>query len=134
MSRKIAVIDDSPEILELLKIVLENEGYRVELFLGPEIDLEALKKSAFDLIMFDLLPGKDKQRHQFVYLVRQDPQLCATPLIWCTAWEALVKKIEDWMVEQKVVIMLKPFELNDLLDIIETALGQKLEPGYKRQS
>lgn len=58
-NEKILVVDDDHDIVDILRIYLENEGYQ---FLSASSYAEALEytKSRIDLIILDvLLPGKD---------------------------------------------------------------------------
>lgn len=50
---KIFIIDDEPDIAELMKLVLEKEGYYVRHSLDPRKGLEMVKD--FDLLVLDLL-------------------------------------------------------------------------------
>ena len=50
------IIDDEPDVAELMKLVLENEGYHVGHFLDPRKGLAAVRD--FDLLVLDMLmPG-----------------------------------------------------------------------------
>ncbi len=55
---RILVVDDNPEIREIIRVLLSGEGYRVlEAGNGPAA-LEALERDAFDLISLDIMmPG-----------------------------------------------------------------------------
>jgi len=50
---KILIIDDEPDVAELMKLVLENEGYHVGHFLDPRKGLAAVRD--FDLLVLDML-------------------------------------------------------------------------------
>ena len=59
MKSKILIIEDVPEMAELIKMYMENAGFEVSAFETAETALEALKTaSAPDLVLLDLnLPG-----------------------------------------------------------------------------
>ena len=59
MKSKILIIEDVPEMAELIKMYMENAGFEVSAFETAETALEALKtSSAPDLVLLDLnLPG-----------------------------------------------------------------------------
>lgn len=57
--RQILVIDDEPDICELLKYNLENEGYGVQVVHDGEEGLRKVSNETWDLVVLDLmLPGK----------------------------------------------------------------------------
>jgi two-component system OmpR family response regulator len=56
----ILIVDDHPEIRELVGRIYENEGYRVSTAEGGETMWAVLEVSEIDLVILDLmLPGKD---------------------------------------------------------------------------
>jgi len=60
MNEKIAVLEDEKDILELIALHLDKEGYRVYKFSRAEELFKALEKEKFDLLVLDLiLPDMD---------------------------------------------------------------------------
>lgn len=58
--RRILVIEDNPEIAELLSMHLRDEGWRVDLAADGDSGLAAANAAAYDLVVLDLmLPGVD---------------------------------------------------------------------------
>ena len=58
--RRILVVDDEPDVAELMAEVLETVGHDVEIANGGVAGLEALEQRDFDLIISDLrMPGLD---------------------------------------------------------------------------
>lgn len=54
----VLVVDDSPVNRDLLRRILEREGYRTSLVSDGDTALEKLRESSFDLILLDILmPG-----------------------------------------------------------------------------
>jgi two-component system NtrC family sensor kinase len=57
---RILVVDDAPELAELIKAVLEDEGYAVEAVHGGQAALERLGQAVYDLVVCDLaMPDVD---------------------------------------------------------------------------
>ena len=120
----ILVIDDTQEILDLIKELLEEEGYRVTTSMA-RLDLDKVKTLAPDIIVQDLLfEGMQEAGWKFLTLVRLDPDLARIPLILCTA--AVRTTNDPEMAEQLdrlgVRVVLKPFLIEDLLRAIIGAL------------
>jgi CheY-like chemotaxis protein len=120
----ILVINDTQEILDLIQVLLEDEGYRVTTSLAL-LNMDKVKSLAPDIIVQDLLfEGSQETGWKFLTLVRLDPQLARIPLVLCTAAMQTVHDPE--MAEQLdrlgVRVVLKPFDIEELL----TALSEVL--------
>ena len=51
---RILVVDDAPELGELIQTVLKDEGHAVEAVLGGQAALERLGQAVYDLVVCDL--------------------------------------------------------------------------------
>jgi response regulator RpfG family c-di-GMP phosphodiesterase/signal transduction histidine kinase len=79
----ILVIDDNPEVLKLMKMLLSDE-FDLELTTSAEKGLAMLKEKSPDLILCDvMMPGMDG--HAFSRAVKADEALKHTPIILVTA-------------------------------------------------
>jgi DNA-binding response OmpR family regulator len=82
--RKILVIEDEPDILEIIEYNLSKEGYRVFCSRDGESGLAEARKRAPDLILLDLmLPGIDGI--EICRKLKGDPTTRGTPIIMVTA-------------------------------------------------
>jgi CheY-like chemotaxis protein len=113
----ILILNDTQEILDLMKELLEDEGYRVTTSLAL-LDITKVKALAPDIIIQDLLfEGTQELGWKFLTLVRLDPELTRIPLILCTA---AVRTVNDpemaaHLDRQGIRVVLKPFTIEDLL-------------------
>src|SRR5262245_31573810 len=81
----VLVINDTQAILDLIRELLEDEGYRVTISLAL-LDMGKVKDLAPDVIVQDLLFEQiQEDGWKFLTLVRLDPALARIPLILCTA-------------------------------------------------
>jgi two-component system phosphate regulon response regulator PhoB len=84
MARRILVVDDEPDILELTRMSLTREGYEVETASTGEEALACLRRGRPDLVVLDLMlpdrPGTDVCRS-----IRTTPELADVPVIMLTA-------------------------------------------------
>ncbi len=120
----ILVVNDTQEILDLLRDLLEEEGYRVTTSLAL-LDMGRLKALAPDVIVQDLLFEQTQELGwKFLTLSQLDPELARIPLILCTAAVRTVNEPE--MAEQLdrlgVRVVLKPFLIEDLLTALREGL------------
>ena len=84
MAKKILVIEDEPDILQLVSTYLEREGYRVSAALTGTEGMKLAKAEHPDLVVLDLmLPEIDG--FEICKRIRSDPKIAETPIIILTA-------------------------------------------------
>ena len=82
--RRVLVVEDDPDIVELISYYLEGEGFRVESLGDGSHAFERLRSTAFDLLVLDLqLPGMDGL--SLCAALRRDPATESLPIIMLTA-------------------------------------------------
>ena len=52
---RILVVDDEPDINMLLMIILEDSGYKVDVYDDPILALSNFKPSYYDLVILDII-------------------------------------------------------------------------------
>ena len=83
-SLKVLVADDEPDILEILKYNLENEGYVVFTAKNGDEAIEKAKRNQPDLIVLDIMmPGKNGV--EVCEILRRQPAFKETLIIFLTA-------------------------------------------------
>jgi two-component system phosphate regulon response regulator PhoB len=81
---RILVVDDEPDILELVQYNLQKDNYDVVSVLSGEEALARVQTSPPDLVVLDLmLPGMDGL--EVCKQLKQEPRTAAIPLIMLTA-------------------------------------------------
>lgn len=84
MSRLITVVDDEPDILELVRLHLKKAGFRVEAFDKAEPFLEFISGTRPDLVVLDLmLPDADGL--EVCKYLRKNEEFASVPVIMLTA-------------------------------------------------
>jgi len=80
----ILLIEDEPDIAEVLQYNLEKEGFEVELAHRGDSGLEALRRQSPDLILLDLmLPGVDGL--ELTRMLKREPTTSRIPIVMLTA-------------------------------------------------
>ena len=82
--RKILIADDEPDILEILKYNLSNEGYEVTTAKDGDEALERARRIKPDLIILDVMMPK-KTGVEVCQLLRMQPAFRETLIIFLTA-------------------------------------------------
>lgn len=82
--KRILVVEDKATSRELLRTVLEQQGYAVEEALDGEDALRQIRANPPDLVLLDLqIPARDG--YDVVREVRSDPRLKTIPVVAVTA-------------------------------------------------
>ncbi len=117
-NHRIMVIDDENIVGKMLRAILEQDGYMVELFLSASPALTRLKEERFDVVITDLkMKGLDGL--EILHTVKEEyPQ---TKVIMITAYanlniamDALREKADDFFP--------KPVRIKDIKSSIERLL------------
>jgi CheY-like chemotaxis protein len=121
-TRHIFVINDTVAILELFRSILEDEGFQVSTD-GFSIELvemlDRVKASGPDLIILDFVILDEGKGWQFLQLLKMDRATKEIPVIVCTAAAKLVEELQMHLDAMGVVVVLKPFDIDHLLEEIE---------------
>jgi two-component system, chemotaxis family, chemotaxis protein CheY len=120
----VLVVDDDPDILEALSEILEAEGFEIRRARNGKEALEKLEPTPPHLILLDLMmPVMDGW--EFAQRMRQRPEAAHVPLIVLSADRNVGSKATDI---GAVGHLAKPFELNDLLDMVRRSLDARHAP------
>lgn len=130
----ILCVNHTPEILELLRTLLEDEGYRVSTQLTPERDLNGLVELAPDLITIDYMWSTSDNEWAYLTMIRMDPRTRDIPIILCTGAVAQVLEMESHLASIGVRVVFKPFDIDTLLDAVRVELGDSSGPGEDASS
>jgi DNA-binding response OmpR family regulator len=122
---RISVVNDSPDFLELMSAILdEDAGYEVSLFDGEQTDVAALVASRPDLVIVDLLLG-GASGWEIVTLARADARLASVPIIVCSAdVTALRDRAPELERVGNVHLLNKPFTIDEITTLVESLVGR----------
>lgn len=84
MSGKILVVDDEPELLQLLRYVLEASGFSVVLAPDGRQALEQVQKERPDLVLCDVVMP-ELNGFETVRALRQNPETRLLPVLMLSA-------------------------------------------------
>ena len=117
MSTKILVIDDDANICELLRIFLENEGYKVKSASDGSEGIAAFKAYEPDLVLLDImLPKKDGWQ-----VCREIREMSQKPIIMITAKGEVFDKVLGLELGADDFIV-KPFDTKEISARVKAVL------------
>jgi DNA-binding response OmpR family regulator len=122
VTKKILVADDDPSIADLLTQSLKEEGYDVAKTTQSLRFFDAVRENHPDLILLDLLmpylDGEDELR-----LMKLQPETANIPVIVVTAKPDVMDEAQQLYSLGVRHIVKKPFDLGNLLKLIEEAIA-----------
>jgi DNA-binding response OmpR family regulator len=121
------VVDDEPDIRELVRVNLEAEGYRVVTANDGEQALSVARDNPPDAVFLDvLMPGRDGWS-VLRELKSGDPSLEAVPVIMVTALSQTEDRLRG-AIEGAVRYLTKPFHPRELLSVLDELLAPDAPP------
>lgn len=126
---RILLIEDSKDILFLMRMELEAMGYTVLTARDGASGLETAKRERPDLIISDIkMPGLNGV--ELIKQLRSIPELAATPSIALTGYAE--QELEDGTTAGYDAHVSKPVDPNELSELIQKLVSGKAGPvGFK---
>ena len=107
--KRVVCIEDEPEMIDLVKLILSRKGYQVVGAMGGREGLEAVGREMPDLVLLDLMmPVLDGW--QFLQEARQNPALASIPVVVTSAAPDLPNDTAG--------ALRKPLDLDELVGVL----------------
>jgi DNA-binding response OmpR family regulator len=120
MAKKILIVDDEQNLVELLKFRLEANGYIVEAAFDGEEGLKAIREKRPDLVILDVMMPK-MHGYDVCRASKKNARTRSIPIILLTA-RAQKKDVDEAAACGADAWIAKPFEPKELLSQIEKFL------------
>jgi phosphate regulon transcriptional regulator PhoB len=131
-TKKILVVDDEADIVELVSYNLKKEGFAVDSALNGEEALKCMKSEMYDLMIIDLmLPGI--QGMELCRIVRRNSNTAHVPIIILTAKGEEVDKVLGLELGADDYVT-KPFSPRELVARVKAVLRRSLTAKKDEQS
>ena len=128
MAKSILIVEDDPNISELVQMYLEKEGYQATIAADGTQGIDLYRKLRPDLVLLDvMMPGVDGWG--VLRAIRQDSQ---TPVIMLTAKGETTDKVSG-LKQGADDYITKPFEMKEVLARIEAVLRRAAGDGDKEK-
>jgi DNA-binding response OmpR family regulator len=121
---RILSVDDVQDNLNLVRIILEGEGYDIDSALDGTIALEKIRKLPPDLIILDvMMPGING--YEVTRQVRNNPEINYIPILLLTAYPESNASVVEGLDTGADDFIRKPFEIEELLARVRSLLRLK---------
>ncbi len=120
--QRVVCIEDEPEIIELVSMILGAEGFEIIGATGGAEGVALVRSERPDLVLLDLMmPGMDGWA---VYQsIKSDPGLRHIPVIVLTAKAQSIDKVLGLYIAKVEDYVTKPFAPDDLLESVHKVLN-----------
>jgi CheY-like chemotaxis protein len=121
---RIAVIDDDAVFVDLMHDLLAvGEGYDVVTAPHWLQSVEFVREARPDLIILDLMLGRDATGWGVLQLLREDPTMARIPVILCSAAAPSLRNCDKPNAGHGAIeTVAKPFDVDDLLAVVARLL------------
>ena len=121
--KTIVHIEDEPEMVDLVKLILGRKGYQVIGATGGQEGLDIVREHVPDLVLLDLMMP-DIEGWDVYQQLRADEALKHIPVIVVTAKAQSIDKVLGLHIAKVDDYLSKPFSPQELVDSIEKVLSQ----------
>ena len=124
IKKKVVCVEDEPEIIDLIKLILGRKGFDLTGATGGLEGLEAIRRIRPDLVLLDLMMP-DMDGWEVYQQMKADPELKNIPVIVVTAKAQSIDKILGLHIAKVDDYVTKPFGPQELLQSVERVLQTK---------
>jgi DNA-binding response OmpR family regulator len=118
----ILVIDEEPAILDLVRELLEGEGFAVSTRQRATPDLREIKALGPDLIIFDSLLSLQAGGDSLFQLLKRDRETVAIPLVLCSGDLRELADRGCFPEDLGLAVIPKPFDIAGFVAVVREAL------------
>lgn len=120
----ILCIEDEPEMIDLIRLILERRDYKVLGAIGGEEGVKALEGQVPDLILLDLMMP-DMDGWEVFRQIRANPRLQHVPVVVVTAKAQSIDKVLGLHIAKVDDYITKPFGPQELIEAVERVLRRR---------
>jgi CheY-like chemotaxis protein len=124
----ILAINNDPAVLALFRDLLQEAGYQVSTQTYIDRDLTQIEALKPDLIVLDYRWATEDASWSLLQMLRMDPGTVNTPIVLCTGAVHEVTALEEHLIAMGVTVILKPFNIDQLVDAIRERLAPEHPP------
>jgi two-component system response regulator VicR len=128
MSRRVLYIEDEPEMIDLVRLILGRKGIEVVGATGGREGLDAVRKELPDLVLLDLMMP-DMDGWEVYQQMKAGEPTRDIPVIVVTAKAQSIDKVLGLHIAKVDDYISKPFSPHELAESVERVLSKQKEIG-----
>ena len=122
MSKRILIVEDDEDILNLLKELLEKEGFEVTGLNYTESIIKSIEKHKAELVILDYLLPKINGG-ELCHEIKSRPATALVPVIMLSAFPRVIQSLGYYGSDAFIA---KPFDADELLRTVYNCFDSKL--------
>ncbi len=119
---RVVVVEDDPEMINLVKLILKKEGFEVVGAMGGRDGLEVIEKNNPDLVLLDLMMP-DIDGWEVYQAMKASDRLKTIPVIIITAKAQSIDKVLGLHIAKVDDYITKPFSPGELVASVRRVLS-----------
>lgn len=119
---RIVCIEDEPEMIDLIRLILGRRGFELIGAVGGREGLETVRQVKPDLVLLDLMMP-DMDGWEIYQHMKADEELRNIPVIIVTAKAQSIDKVLGLHIAKVDDYITKPFGPQELIDSVNRVLG-----------
>ena len=123
-TKHILCIEDEPEMIDLIRLILGRRGFEVIGAAGGKEGLEKVRQQPPDLILLDLMMP-DMDGWEVYQQIKADEKIKNIPVIVVTAKAQSIDKVLGLHIAKVDDYIAKPFSPQELLNSVDKVFGEK---------
>ena len=123
VTKSILCIEDEPEMIDLIRLILGRRGFEVVGASGGEEGLEKMRQDPPDLVLLDLMMP-DLDGWEVYQQMKADEKTKSIPVIVVTAKAQSIDKVLGLHIAKVDDYIAKPFSPQELLNSVEKVFGE----------
>jgi DNA-binding response OmpR family regulator len=124
VKRNVVCIEDEPEMIDLIRLILGRRGFELTGAMGGREGLDVIRRVRPDLVLLDLMMP-DMDGWDVYQQMKADDDLKDIPVIIVTAKAQSIDKVLGLHIAKVDDYVTKPFGPQELLQSVEKVLGTK---------
>ena len=122
-AKRVVCIEDEPEMIDLVRLILGRKGFEVIGANGGVEGLDAVRREKPDLVLLDLMMP-DMDGWEVYQQIKADPVLRDIPVVVVTAKAQSIDKVLGLHIAKVDDYITKPFGPQELLESVAKILGE----------
>jgi two-component system response regulator VicR len=121
--QRVLCVEDHPEMIDLIRLILDRQGFEVEGAIGGREGLKMLRENPPDLVLLDLMMP-DVDGWEVYRQIKADERLKEIPVIAVTAKAQNIDRVLGLHIAGMDDFITKPFGPRELISSVKRVLGQ----------
>lgn len=123
-AKRILCIEDEPEMIDLIRLILGRRGFEVSGAAGGTAGIKAVREQLPDLVLLDLMMP-DMDGWEVYQQMKANESTRNIPVIVVTAKAQSIDKVLGLHIAKVDDYISKPFSPQDLMNSVEKVISQK---------